>query len=112
MARRSVAKKAVAKKSTAKRPSAKTAASRKAAATGANVEVVVTVEDAHRETIAAVARRLKAAGLCASQTLKSAGIVTGSVAHGSLTGLKGVAGVKAVEASGGVQIAPPDAEVQ
>lgn len=76
------------------------------------IDVVVTLEDVHRDNIEAVARRLEAAGLSAAKALKSAGIITGSVAHGKLEGIKSVEGVRAVEAAGGVQIAPPDAPVQ
>lgn len=78
----------------------------------AKIEVVVTVEDGHLDKIVAVAQRLKAAGLTASQTLASAGIITGSVAQHGVAGLKKVAGVRAVEASRGVQIAPPDSSIQ
>lgn len=78
----------------------------------AKVEVVVTVEDGHLDKIAAVAQRLKAAGLTASQTLAAAGVITGSVAPHGVASLKKVAGVRAVEASRGVQIAPPDSSIQ
>jgi hypothetical protein len=78
----------------------------------ASVEVVITVEETQLDQIEAVARRLGKAGLTAAQTLKSAGIITGSVVHDKLAGIGSVAGVKAVEQSGGVQIAPPDAAVQ
>lgn len=78
----------------------------------AKVEVVVTVKEEHRDKIAAVAKRLKAGGLSAKQTLASAGVITGSVAHHGVAGLKKIAGVRAVEASGGVQIAPPDSSIQ
>ena len=78
----------------------------------AKVEVVVTVEDAHLDKMVAVALRLKIAGLTASQTLASAGIVTGSVAQHAVAGLKKVVGVRAVETSRGVQIAPPDSSIQ
>lgn len=76
------------------------------------VEVVVTVEEAHLDTIVAVAQRLKAAGLTAAQTLTAAGIITGSVAQHDVAGLKKVAGVRTVEVSGDVQIAPPDSNIQ
>jgi hypothetical protein len=77
-----------------------------------SVEVVITVDEAQLDQIEAVARRLGKAGLTAAQTLKSAGIITGSVVHDKLAGIGSVAGVKAVERSGGAQIAPPDADVQ
>lgn len=78
----------------------------------AKVEVVVTVEDAHLDKIVVVAQRLKAAGLTASQTLTAAGIITGSVAQHDVDGLKKVVGVRTVEVSGDVQIAPPDSNIQ
>lgn len=96
----------------AKASGASKSAAKTAVALGATVDVVVTVADTHRDNIATVAGRLMAAGLSACQTLTSAGIVIGSVAHASLGALATVAGVKAVEVSGGVQIAPPDADVQ
>jgi hypothetical protein len=65
------------------------------------VDVVVTVDDVQHDQIAAVAQRLKAAGLTALQTLKSAGIITGNVDLRSLDGLKSVAGVKAVKSGPG-----------
>ncbi len=77
-----------------------------------NVEVVVTVAEGYRSKIAEVADRLKAAGLTSPQALESIGIVTGSVAPAALDHLGKVAGVVAVEEAGGVQIAPPDAEIQ
>jgi hypothetical protein len=42
----------------------------------------------------------------------AAGIITGSVPQHGVAGLKKVAGVRAVEASRGVQIAPPDSSIQ
>lgn len=76
------------------------------------VQVSVTVEDTHLEKIASVARQLEAAGLGGSQTLASAGIITGHVSAESVAGLRKVAGVRAVESAGTVQIAPPDADIQ
>ena len=96
----------------AKASGASKAAAKKAVAMGAVVDVVVTVEETHRDNIATVASQLMAAGLSACETLTTAGIVIGSVARASLGALATVAGVKAVEVSGGVQIAPPDADVQ
>lgn len=78
----------------------------------AKIDVVVTIADGHHAAIAAVARDLKAAGLTAATTLKSAGLITGSVEVGSVANLKTVRGVKAVETTGAVQIAPPDSPIQ
>jgi hypothetical protein len=76
------------------------------------VDVVVTVADSHTAHMADVLTRLCAAGLTSPQSLTSAGIVTGQASPLHMKALRQVAGVQAVEASGDVQLAPPDADVQ
>jgi hypothetical protein len=76
------------------------------------VEVVITIADSHTARMAEVVKHLQAAGLNAPHSLPSAGIVTGQVSPQQLKALRQVAGVQAVEASGDVQLAPPDAGVQ
>jgi hypothetical protein len=78
----------------------------------AKVDVVVTVADSHTDHLADVVKRLVAAGLTAHQSLPSAGIVTGQISKQKMLALRQIAGVQAVEASGEVQLAPPDADVQ
>ncbi len=80
--------------------------------TPAKVDVVVTVADSHTAHMADVVKQLRAAGMTAPQSLPSAGIVTGQVSPQKMKALRQVAGVQAVEASGDVQLAPPDADVQ
>ena len=77
-----------------------------------DLEVIVTVADEHLAKLPEVAAQLKAHGLKVAHTMKSTGTIAGSAPQKSLAKLRGVAGVAAVEASGSVQIAPPDAEIQ
>jgi hypothetical protein len=77
-----------------------------------SVEVIVTVDEKHRSKIAAVSDRLKAEGLSKSQTLKSAGLITGFAPKARIGRLKAVVGVQAIETSETVQIAPPDSGIQ
>lgn len=76
------------------------------------VEVVITIAEQHRSSIDAVAGRLKAAGLKNPQTLKSAGLITGTASAKKFSQLRGVNGVEAVEAAGTVQLAPPNSPIQ
>ena len=85
---------------------------RKTAGGTPDVEVIVTVADAHLPKLPALAARLAAKGLKVAHTMASTGMISGSVPHGKLAQLRALDGVTAVEASGSVQIAPPDAEVQ
>ena len=94
----------------ASKASAKTA--RKTASRPPDVEVIVTVADAHLPKLPALAARLAAKGLKVAHTMASTGMISGSVPHSKLAQLRALDGVTAVEASGSVQIAPPDAEVQ
>ena len=76
------------------------------------VEVIVTVTDEHLSKLPAVMAELKAHGLKVTHTMESTGTIAGSAPRRSLAQLRSVAGVAAVETSGSVQIAPPDADVQ
>ncbi len=80
--------------------------------TPADVEVLVTVGDKHLKKLPEVAAALEARGLKVAHTLASSGLITGSAPAQALDRLREVAGVAAVERSGSVQIAPPDADVQ
>ena len=97
----------------ASKKTAKAAGKTAAKKTGtAHVDVIVTVADAHLSKLPDVAARLKAGGLKVTQTLHSSGMITGSAPRAALAQLRSLDGVAAVEASGSVQIAPPDAEIQ
>jgi hypothetical protein len=78
----------------------------------AKIDVVVTVADSHTAHMAEVVKHLRAAGLSAPQSLPNAGIVTGQASAQQMKAMRQVVGVQAVETSGDVQLAPPDAGVQ
>ena len=65
--------------------------------------VIVTIDDAHRETIQAVAEELQLAGLQVSSVLPVSGIITGEVAAEKLAGLSRIKGVVNVELDGEMQ---------
>ena len=84
----------------------------KTARAAPHVEVIVTVADAHLSKLPALAARLEAGGLKVTQTMEHSGLIAGSAPRAALAQLRSLDGVAAVEASGSVQIAPPDAEIQ
>jgi hypothetical protein len=76
-------------------------------------EVVVSVDEQHRDAVQDVASRLQDAGLEGAVVLAEAGVVTGGVPHAeAFHALKGVAGVEAAEVSREIQLPPLDAPVQ
>ena len=74
--------------------------------------VTVTVADSHAGAVGEVAGRLRAAGMDVTQVRATIGMITGSVEDSQLAALAALPGVAAVEPQAGVQIAPPDADVQ
>lgn len=74
--------------------------------------VTVTVDDAHAGALHAVARRLSEIGFDVDQVLGAVGVITGSVDAAGLPLVEGVEGVAGVELQRGVQLAPPDSDVQ
>ena len=77
------------------------------------VEVNVLVDDEHLSAIDEVASALSQAGLSIGATLRSTGVITGSVTDAGLTDdLRQVAGVVGVEVNREFQLPPPDAPVQ
>jgi hypothetical protein len=77
------------------------------------LEVNVLVGDDHLGRIDEVASALGRAGLSVGQTLRSVGVIQGSVPDaGATAALKEVAGVVGVEVNREVRLPPPDAPVQ
>lgn len=76
------------------------------------VEVIVSVDESHLCRLKEIAEQLSANGLMDVQTLASIGAVTGKGLPESLPALGNILGVSAVELADGVQIAPPDADIQ
>lgn len=74
--------------------------------------VVVTVDDDAMPRIADVASQLGGAGLKVSQVMPLTGVITGRFAGQDLSVLMRVTGVMSVELEQGVQLAPPEADLQ
>jgi len=74
--------------------------------------VIVTVDDDAMPRIHDVARHLGAAGLKVGQVMPLTGVITGQFSGDELSALKKVAGVASVELELGVQLPPPDSDVQ
>jgi hypothetical protein len=76
------------------------------------VEAIVTVNDSEVSRIHGVAKALGAKGFRVSQVLESSGLIAGKAPRRAFESIRGVKGVDAVEASGSIDIGPPDAGVQ
>ena len=72
--------------------------------------VSVTIDDEHLDTIDEVAEALRERGMQVEQVLPSVGIVTGSVQD--VAALNSVPGVVSVDLEEGIDIGPPDQEIQ
>ncbi len=78
-----------------------------------SVEYVnVVVADNYLDNFSKVVERCKQAGLQVEQELKAVGVISGSIDSAKREDLSQVEGVAAVEQSRGIQIAPPDSDIQ
>jgi hypothetical protein len=78
----------------------------------AHKQLLVTLDDEYLDKAARVVASLKKAGLTNVKHLDSVGVVTGEAPPSKIEALKKVRGVRAVEESAWVQLAPPDAPIQ
>jgi hypothetical protein len=76
------------------------------------ITVSIAVDEAHQAQIVEVAAALQAQGLKVEQTMPTIGVITGTVDSSQINGLSQVAGVIAVEQEQGVQLPPPEADIQ
>lgn len=74
--------------------------------------VIVTVDDAHRAHLDAVAESLRRHGLQVEQVMDDVGLIAGRLPAGRALGELRVEGVAAVEEARSVRLPPPDAAVQ
>jgi hypothetical protein len=74
--------------------------------------VIVTVDDAHRAELDAVAESLRRHGLHVEQVLADVGLIAGRLPADRALGELRVEGVAAVEEARSVRLPPPDAPVQ
>jgi hypothetical protein len=70
--------------------------SRKVAPT-ADVSVLVTVADSHRDEIDVIANRLESAGMSVAQKFRLGGVIAGEVAKNKLGAIRKFEGVSTVE---------------
>ena len=79
------------------------------------VQITVTVDTASASDIEAVADELRGKGMKVDQVLDSIGMITGSIqsaAPAASQALQAVDGVVSVDAAQGVQLPPPDSDIQ
>jgi len=76
------------------------------------LDVTITLHDDSHPDIGAVSQRLSALGLEDAVALANIGVISGAVAPDKVAQLRADPGVKAVEVAGGVQLPPPESEIQ
>ena len=76
------------------------------------VNVSVSVDEAHLDRISEVVQNLQSAGLNVKQSMEKLGIITGSCDRAKLQEISKVEGVSQVEPERKYQLAPPDSSVQ
>ena len=77
-----------------------------------DLPVVITVAHDARSSMDELSERLGVHGLRDATSLSNIGIISGTAAAHAVERLRAQPGVAAVELAGGVQIAPPDSDVQ
>lgn len=78
----------------------------------AEVNVIVSVDDAHLPDILEVAEDLRKAGVEVEQIMDTIGVITGSCNSQAVSTLAQIAGVAAVEKEQRYQLPPPNSEIQ
>lgn len=76
------------------------------------VQVSVSVDNAHLAQIEQISQRLQSSGMNVQQTLSSIGVINGSIEPDQLNSLTQIEGVKNVEPQQSYQLAPPSSDVQ
>lgn len=78
----------------------------------ADLDVVVTVDDAYLTQMQTILDQLEAQGFKVLHSMTGIGVISGTIHPDACARLQNITGIKAVEPSGSVQLAPPDSEVQ
>ena len=76
------------------------------------VNLLICVDDCHREQILKVVEALQASGLKIERVMKQTGVVTGSTDSTKVKGISQIEGVAAVEVEREFQLKPPESEIQ
>jgi hypothetical protein len=76
------------------------------------VQISVSVDDAHLPQIEQISQQLQSSGMNVEQTLSTIGVINGSIPSDQLNSLYQIEGVQSVEPQQGYQLAPPNSDVQ
>jgi len=76
------------------------------------IQVSVSVDDAHLSQIQEISQQLQLSGMNVEQTLSSIGVINGSIQSDRLNSLYQIEGVQNVESQQGYQLAPPSSDIQ
>lgn len=76
------------------------------------VQVSVSVDNAHLPQIEQISQQLKLSGMNVEQTLSSIGVINGSIQSDRLNSLDQIEGVQSVEPQQSYRLAPPSSDVQ
>jgi hypothetical protein len=76
------------------------------------MNISVSVEDAHLATIELVSQKLQAQGMKVEHVLQNIGVISGSIDSSLMNTLSQIEGVKQVEQERTYQLAPPDSDIQ
>jgi hypothetical protein len=76
------------------------------------MNISVSVKDAHLATIELVSQKLQAAGMNVEHVLNNIGVISGSIDSSLMNTLAQIEGVKQVEQERTYQLAPPDSDIQ
>ena len=76
------------------------------------VQVSVSVDDAHLPQIEQISQQLKSSGMNVEQILSSIGVINGSIQSDQLDSLSKIEGIQNIESEQSYHLAPPDSDLQ
>lgn len=76
------------------------------------VNLLICVDDRHKEQILEVVKALQASGLKIEIVMEQTGVITGSIDSIQVEGIAGIEGVAVVEVEQKFQLEPPESEIQ
>jgi hypothetical protein len=76
------------------------------------VQISVSVDDAHLPQIQQVSQQLQSSGMNVEQTLSSIGVINGSIQSDRLNSLRQIEGVQNIETQQSYHLAPPSSDIQ
>ena len=76
------------------------------------VQVSVSVDDAHLPQIEQISQQLKSSGMNVEQILSSIGVINGSIQSDQLDSLSKIEGIQNIQSQQSYNLAPPDSDLQ